>query len=377
MSPEHSPSILVVSASIGGGHVAAAKALTEVAQAEGLNVQHLDLLAYTAPGVRRLYQKAYFDMVRTAPDFVDWVGKRLDRNPRETRTRQERILARLTQAMSRSLVQMVKRSNPDLIVHTHFLPPSIVRPRQFAMPQVIVVTDYAAHNLWLHQGVKRYYVATPEVEAHMLAVGVDAGRIRVSGIPISPRFKRLPAKADARALLGLDADAGVLMFNVSGLEPHTLRDSLRSLQKITLPLEVIITCGRSQNLQTLVRRQLLGYQGPMRFAILGFIDDIAPYMAAADVLLGKPGGLTTSEALAAGLPFAIISPYPLQEEANANYLLENGAGFRINPLTTTAFKLERYFNNAAMQQRMKTAAKTLARPEAACAVMHSLINDPL
>jgi hypothetical protein len=91
-SPE--PRLLIVSASIGGGHVAAARALGEAAREDNLRSEHIDLLSYTAPGFRRLYRQTYFDLVRTAPDFVDWVGKRLDRRPREQRTRQERVMSR-------------------------------------------------------------------------------------------------------------------------------------------------------------------------------------------------------------------------------------------------------------------------------------------
>lgn len=369
--------LLIVSASIGGGHVAAARALSEAAHDEGLEPQHIDLLSYTAPGFRRLYRQTYFDLVRTAPDFVDWLGKRLDRRPQEQRTRQERVMARLTQLLSRSLVWQVRQRAPELIVHTHFLPAAIVRAERYDIPEAVVVTDYAAHNLWLQPGIKRYFVATHEVAAHLQAVGVGEDRVRVSGIPISPRFGALESKAAARAALGLAPERDVLLLMASGLDPLTFKTLLLALTHLRWPLTVLVICGRSRDLVAVAERELLGYSGLLSFTVLGFSEDIPRYMAAADLLLGKPGGLTTSEALAAGLPFAVVSPYPLQEEANANFLLESGVGFRLEPLTVTAYKLRRYFEDGEKRVQMSRTAQALAQPGAAQRVIRSLLDEPL
>ena len=371
------PRMLIVSASIGGGHVAAARALGEAARTRGLEPEHIDLLSYTAPGFRRLYRQTYFDLVRTAPDFIDWLGKRLDRRPQEERTRQERVMARLTQLLSRNLVWQVRQRAPELIVHTHFLPPAVVRAERYDIPEAVVVTDYAAHNLWLQPGIRRYFVATGEVAAHLQAVGIEDSRVRVSGIPISPRFKTLLPKAAARAALELAPERDVLLLIASGLEATTLKSLLGYLRELKWPLTVVVVCGRSDELVAVAERALLGYTGLMSFSVHGFIDDVPQYMAAADLLVGKPGGLTTSEALAAGLPFAVVSPYPLQEEANANFLLEHGVGFRLEPLTVTPYKLRNFFADDARRVVMRRAALARAQPGAAEYIIGSLLREPL
>ncbi len=369
--------MLIVSASIGGGHVAAARALGEAARERGLEPEHIDLLSYTAPGFRRLYRQTYFDLVRTAPDFVDWLGKRLDRRPQEERTRQERVMARLTQLLSRNLVWQVRQRAPELIVHTHFLPPAVVRAERYDIPEAVVVTDYAAHNLWLQPGIGRYFVATGEVAAHLQAVGIGGDRIRVSGIPVSPRFKTLPSKADARAALGLAPERDVLLLVASGLEAAVLKSLLTYLRELKWPLTINVVCGRSSELVAVAERALLGYTGLLNFSVHGFTDEMPQYMSAADLLVGKPGGLTSSEALAAGLPVAVVSPYPLQEEANANFLLEHGVGFRLEPLTVTAYKLRSFFADDVRREAMRRAALALAQPAAAEHIVGSLLSEPL
>lgn len=357
--------------------MAAARALGEAATEAGLVPQHIDLLSYTAPGFRRLYRQTYFDLVRTAPDFVDWVGKRLDRRPREQRTRQERVMSRLTELISRSLVRLVRTRSPDLIVHTHFLPPAIVRAERFDIPEAVVVTDYAAHNLWLQPGIGRYFVATEEIAAHLQGVGVERDRVRVSGIPISSRFRTLEGKDEARRALGLAPGRDVLLLMASGLEPATLRALLFWLQDLKWPLTVFVICGRSAELIAVAEHELLGYSGLITFLVLGFVEDIPRYMSASDLLVGKPGGLTTSEALAAGLPFGVVSPYPLQEEANANFLLERGVGFRLEPLTIAPYKLGHFLRDAKAREAMQRRAHALARPAAAADVIASLLDEPL
>lgn len=286
-------------------------------------------------------------------------------------------MARLTQLLSRNLVWQVRQRAPEIIVHTHFLPPAIVRAERYHIPEAVVVTDYAAHNLWLQPGVKRYFVATPEVAAHLQAVGVGGDRVRVSGIPISPRFGLLETQADARRALGLAPERDVLLLMASGLDQATFKNLLAWTQKLRWPLTVFVICGRSQDLVATAERELLGYSGLINFLVLGFVEDIPRYMAAADLLVGKPGGLTTSEALAAGLPFAVVSPYPLQEEANANFLLESGVGFRLEPLTVASFKLRRFFEDGPRRERMRRTAQALAQPDAAERVVRSLLDEPL
>ncbi len=286
-------------------------------------------------------------------------------------------MARLTQLLSRNLVWQVRHRAPELIVHTHFLPPAVVRAERYDIPETVVVTDYAAHNLWLQPGIKRYFVATGEVAAHLRAVGIGDDRVRVAGIPISPNFKALPSKAAARAALELAPERDVLLLIASGLEPATLKNLLGYLRELKWPLSVIIVCGRSDALVAVAERALAGYTGLLSFTVRGFVNNVPQYMSAADLLVGKPGGLTTSEALAAGLPFAVVSPYPLQEEANANFLLEHGVGFRLEPLTVTPYKLRAFFADDAKRAHMHQAALALAQPRAAEHIIGSLLAEPL
>lgn len=367
---ERRPRVLIVSASIGGGHVAAGRALEAAFGASGDPCLHVDLLDYTTAPFRRLYRRTYFELVRTAPDLVDWLGKRMDRRPSETRTRLGRARARFTGLVSFHLPRVVGEYRPDLLVYTHFLPPEILSTlRRPVLPrQAVVVTDYAAHALWMQPGVERYFVAAEEVAVHLRASGVDAERIRVTGIPVDPRFAVTGRRAEARERLGVSEDRDMLLLMAGGMDRRTLQVLLAQLCKLRWPLDAFVVCGRSPDLLDAANDAADEARDLVRIRPLGFTTEIPSLMAAADLVAGKPGGLTVSESLAAGVPFAVIQPYPLQEEANANHLLEHGAGVRIDPLTTFAHKLRAVLDDPERHAAMRAAAARLGRPDAAAAV---------
>ena len=161
------------------------------------------------------------------------------------------------------------------------------------------MTDFAAHSLWLQPGVARYFVATDDVAVHLRSAGVAPERVRVTGVPIDARFKALPPKGEAREALALSKDRDVLLVMAGGLDARTLEALVTQLKAFQWPLTVAIICGRSGELVNAVKGMLEDhdrtYGGLVHFQVLGFVREVPCYMAAADLMVGKPGGLTTSE----------------------------------------------------------------------------------
>lgn len=378
--------VLIISASIGSGHVAAARALESACHERGLEATHVDLLDYTTAPFRRLYRQAYFELVRSAPEFVDWLGRRLDRPGSPQRSAQERLRARLVRLISYHLPRLIQRTRPEVILHTHFLAPEILSTRlspeilrlggrERPIPQAVVVTDFFAHSFWMQPKVWRYFVATDEVAAHLAQSGVPPERVVVSGIPIDLRFAALPSRAEARARLGWPQERDCAVLLASGLSGRALHALLAQLKGLRWPLELKLVLGRSANLLELAQRAVAEAEGLVRFEVVGYTGEMPAYMAAADLLIGKPGGLSCAEALAAGLPFALVQPYPIQEEANSGYLLEQGVAIRLEPLTVAAHKLRRLLEDATRRERMRAAALATAKPEAARTVVRQVLED--
>jgi processive 1,2-diacylglycerol beta-glucosyltransferase len=368
--------ILLISASIGGGHTAAARALEAACFEKGLEVKHIDLLDYVPLPLRLVYRQTYFDLVRTAPDFIDWLGKNLDKNPTEVKSRRQKLRARISRLISYYLPRVIAEYRPDWIIHTHFIAPEILstRGRRLKIPQAIVITDFSAHSLWLNPKIALYFVASEEVKVHLQMSGVDSERIAITGIPIDVRFASLESKAKAREALGLSQTKDFLLFMASGLDEKVLAPLLRQLETLRYPLKAAVILGRSEELREIAERELRPETTDVDVELIGYTKEMPRYMAAADLLVGKPGGLTTSEALAAGLPFAVVSPYPLQEEANTTFLLEHGAGFRIDPLTVFGYKVKSFLQDTTRREQMTHNAHLLAKPEAARKILDIILE---
>ena len=183
--------VLILSASVGAGHLRAAdaleKAFVKLNAAE--EVKNIDVLNYTNPLFRRLYGKAYLDMVNTMPEVLGWMYDSLDK-PWQN---EKRRLA-LDRLNTQPFIKLLKKEKPDIAVCTHFLPAEIISwlkaKEKIFCPQAIVVTDFDAHALWLCHHYEKYFVALEETKVHLEKLGIPADKIAVSGIPIDPGFRR-------------------------------------------------------------------------------------------------------------------------------------------------------------------------------------------
>ena len=226
----------------------------------------------------------------------------------------------------------------------------------------MVVTDADVHRLWIHPGVDRYFVARDEAAALLTAVGVEPGTVEVTGIPIDPRFSERADRGALRRKHGLpDGPVVLLLAGCFGVGP--VQELAARLEQARRPAHFAVVAGRNEAL----RGALASAAGP-RTTVLGFTREIHEWMAAVDLLVTKPGGLTTSEALARGLPMLLVNPIPGQEERNADALLESGAAAKASSPQVLAWKVDALLGDAAQLEAMRSACLRSARPHAAAAV---------
>jgi processive 1,2-diacylglycerol beta-glucosyltransferase len=229
--------------------------------------------------------------------------------------------------------------------------------------------------MWLSRRFHRYFVAIDETKAHLEALGLPGERITVSGIPIDPIFAAPIDREATRVKYGLDPHKDTLLLSAGALGVGPTEVVVSRLKELQHDAQTVVICGRSQELRERITA-LVGEANP-RFKILGYSDRMDELMKISDLFVGKPGGLTTSEALACGLPMAIVSPIPGQEERNSDHLLEDGAAIKCNELTTIPFKLDQLLRDRDRLTAMRAAAQRLGRPDAARTVVETLLEDDL
>jgi len=368
--------VLIISTSAGTGHVRAAQALEKEFKNDPRvgEVIHEDALKFTNKLFREFYSTLYMKLVRSAPDLLGWVYKASDEP-----WKGETARIQLDRLNTIKLIRFIKDFDPQITVCTHFMPAGIISHLQekerLQTHHSIVVTDFDCHAMWLSRTFHRYFVALDETKAHLEALGLPAERITVSGIPIDPVFSQPVDRAQVRASYGLHPEKTTLLLSAGALGVGPTELIVERLKQLRHDTQTIVVCGRSEEVKQRVAHAAAGHHG--KFCILGYSDRMHELMHISDLFIGKPGGLTTSEALACGLPMAVFSPIPGQEERNADHLLEEGAGIRCNELTTLPFKIDRLLTNPARLGAMRAAARAIGHPNAARTIVQTLIDDRL
>jgi processive 1,2-diacylglycerol beta-glucosyltransferase len=374
--------VLLLSASAGAGHMRAAQAVeqafAEIGEASGerREIQHLDVLNYTNKVFRNLYSKAYIDLVNKMPEVPGWFYDKLDKPWKNERRR----LA-LDKLNTRPLVKLLRQYQPDLIVCTHFLPAEIVSwlraKERLTSRQVIVVTDFDVHAMWLVHHYEHYFVAIDEARVYLEALGIPAEKITVSGIPIDPVFARTKDKQEMRARHGLEPDRTTILLSAGGFGVGSVDALIAALMPLQQRAQIVAICGRNEELKARLSRQAsrLKPDATVKVKPFGYTKEMDELMAASDLVLGKPGGLTTCEALAKGLAFVIVNPIPGQEERNSDHLLEAGVGIRCNNLPTLAYKLDRLLADPDRLSAMQRNSRRMGRPNAAKEIVQQLITS--
>ena len=368
--------VLILSASAGTGHVRAADALAKSFAVEPSveAVEHLDALNYTNKLFHNFYSKLYLQLVKSAPHVLGWVYKASD-EPWKT----DAVRLRLDRLQAQKLVRFIRRFRPDIIICTHFMPTGIIAHLieigAIRTHLSVVVTDMDMHAMWLSRTFHRYFVAIDETKAHLEALGLPSERITVSGIPVDPVFAEPIDRAEMRRSLGLDPDRTTLLFSAGAFGLSPAEFVVSKIMQMRHRVQTIVICGKNEDLQQRVR-DIVGAENP-DFKIFGYTHRMHDLMKVSDLFLGKPGGLTTAESLACGLPLVIIDPIPGQEERNSDHLLEDGVALKCNELTTIAFKIDRLLDDPVRLESMRQRARALGRPQAAKTIVHTLLNDHL
>jgi processive 1,2-diacylglycerol beta-glucosyltransferase len=367
--------VFIATVSAGAGHSQAAAALEEAWRVERSQdaVTRLDVLDFVPKLYRKLYQKSYVRLVERAPDLWSYVFKKTD-NPVWVRklTRVRRTLAKWRSAR---FIRQMRSFKPDVVLCTHYMPLEIVgrlkakgRGR-FVPLTVSVVTDFEAHALWMEPGVDLYCVAAEETKARLVARGAPTENVLVTGIPIARKFSMPVDPVPVRRRMGLRDDLPVLLVLGGGLGLGPVADILGELNKLATAVQVVVVCGRNEPL----RRELAAQEHRHPTHVLGFVTCMHEIMAVADLVLTKPGGLTTSEALAMGKPLFVLNPIPGQEAANSDFLLEHGAAAKANRIEDLPFRLEKLLGSTKLAE-LARAAKALGQRDAATAICKAALE---
>jgi processive 1,2-diacylglycerol beta-glucosyltransferase len=368
--------ILLLSVSAGAGHVRAAEALRACAESyEDVSTLHLDVMDYVPESFRKVYADFYIKLINAHPNLWGVLYRHTDAlNPTGLTQKMRRTTERLS---TRALLRAIKEFGPDAIVCTHFLPAELlmheIRRERLHVPVWVQVTDFDLHRMWVISHMTGYFAGNEEIAARMQANGIPAEHTHVTGIPIMPAFSQPLKRETCAAEYGLDPARQTFMLMGGGAGVGALESITGTLLAMDGDFQLIVLCGR--NAKLLAALQELAKKHPSRLFPQGYTNQVERLMACADAIVTKPGGLTTSECLAMGLPMIVNAPVPGQEEHNADYLMEQGAALKAIDSIGLAYRIRYLRDHPEKLADMSHRAKALGRPHAARAVLDRVLAD--
>ena len=351
--------VLILSITAGQGHHATGKAISDYLKEQGVQCATLDTYEYAAPMIKEAVDKGYLLNVSYTPELFGKMYRMADKKNQYKFQTPFSLMRMINRHFAAEIFDLVEEYEPDAIVCTHVFAAAVVnvlRTRYHLQAATYgVITDFTVHPFWEDSPAIDYYVTASEYLGYQLSKkGLDAGKMLPFGIPIHPKFSQKLAPRQARERLGIDQDKPTVLLMGGSMGHGHFVEAVEQLDKLDLDFQMLVVCGSNEA----TRRRLLELKTAKPLYVYGFVDNVEVFMDASDCLVGKPGGLTASEALAKELPMIMLDPIPGQEERNVEFLLNNGLALAV---TATLPVEEAVYYLLSNNQRREVLVETIKR----------------
>lgn len=352
--------VLFLSVTAGQGHNQTAKAAMGYMVEQGIQCTMLDTFDYINPILCDSITKGYLISTKLTPSVY---GRMYRMAERMEHSNAKLSVNRLTSSvLSKKLEKYIREYDPDAIIATHIFAAQIlsnIKQKGLRAKTLGIVTDYTIHPFWEEPDLDYFVTASELLTRQALKKGIPAERILPIGIPIHPKFSKRICEKDARERLGIDNRDTVLVMSGS-MGYGNVAAVLKQLDKLDIDFQILSVCGSN----TALRKKIGTLDLKTKVHNYGFVDNVDVMMDAANAILTKPGGLTVSESLAKGLPMALMSPIPGQEERNVEFLMNNGLALRISKTFPADEAVYQLLLDPARTRAMVDRILQIAKPNA-------------
>jgi len=317
---------------------------------------------YTYPVLEKVVHNTYMGVIKTTPKVWDYMYD----NPKIVKNSQS-IQKFLHKTSHDKIGRLFAKYLPDTVVCTQAFPCGMVAAykveKKLNTKIIGVLTDFAPHSFWINEGVDYYIVPSMDAKERFIKKGVPEDAIKIYGIPLRMNFSLQLDKKPIAKHLGLDSDKPtvLIMGGGSGLGP--IKTIVKSLSKVSMDFQVIVITGMNKKIVNGMKRLIGKVQ--KKILLYEYANNVDELMEVADLIITKPGGLTTAECLSKGMPILIVDPLPGQEMRNTDFLIKNGIGIRIDDTSDVGEEVELLLKSPGRMATMKKAAYENSKPHAA------------
>ena len=359
--------IAILTLGVGAGHSRASQAIHQALHdgADNVEARTIDVLDLAEPWFLRFYLYPYWLTVKRVP----WVRRKF------FEWRQRKRLRRMApdwlfRRGCRSVLARLKSFRPHLVIVTEACAARLAamgrRDGWFDAPILAAQTDFCTEPVWVRDEIDLHCVGSEEAKSQMISWGVSANRVLYCGVPVDPSFALSFDRSELRRALALHPNRPVVLVMGGGMGRAPLDVIIQSLEVCRHPIQVIAVAGRNRMLRE--QLELLRGKLALDLHVFGWTESVPELMGAADLLVTKPGGVTASEAIAAGVPMILTSPVPGMEEDHLRFLVNQGVGLAAKELRQIPGLVSGLLDDPKRREELSSRARELARPDAAYAV---------
>ena len=371
--------ILIFYASYGGGHLNAAKSINDyiINNYPNNDVELIDCMKYVNKTIEKLTTAAYREMAKKAPWAWGKIYSDSQKGPLA------HLSSRSNKIMAIKLLRLLREKQPDVIISTHPFGSQMCsylkRKNKITAKIATIMTDFSPHDQWLvgHEFTDYFFVANDKMKNYLISKGITENKISVTGIPISNRFLKTYNKKEILDTYNLSEDKFTVLFfggGEFGLGKTKTAEIFESFVQESLKekIQIIAIAGKNPKMKASFKEIVSKYSVNTNTTnttditnnvkILEFTNQVPELMSISDLVVTKPGGLTTSESLASHLPMLIINPIPGQEEENAEFLEDKGIAIWLSKNDDSKIIIENLLADNQKLNLMKENTKLLARP---------------
>ena len=388
--------VLIMSASTGGGHNRAARAIKEELESRtidnmSIECEIVDSLKLVNNTMDKVISRGYEKSALYTPKAYGSVYRFSETT---IASKNEFKTNPLTSLMARKFKHLLNESTPDLIIGTHPFPMialstlkknnnihSLSRSESFYKstkvdipPMISVLTDYTTHSTWIQNEIDYYIVGHEYVKELLVYEGVDSEKVKAFGIPVEKSFLSHRDRETVLTELGLSPEKLTVLLMGGSFGAGNIKETLEDLIAIDRDFQILVITGRNEHLKDKLSKMLDSTIHNKNICLLGYTNKINDILASIDVLISKPGGLTTTEALLNDVPMIVPYFIPGQEEENLDFLTNCGAALRTTKKYSLPVLLKVLIEDPSRLDNLRKNIKSIRKFDSAVNISNLVVD---
>ena len=388
--------VLIMSASTGGGHNRAARAIKEELESRtidnmSIECEIVDSLKLVNNTMDKVISRGYEKSALYTPKAYGSVYRFSETT---IASKNEFKTNPLTSLMARKFKHLLNESTPDLIIGTHPFPMialstlkknnnihSLSRSESFYKstkvdipPMISVLTDYTTHSTWIQNEIDYYIVGHEYVKELLVYEGVDSEKVKAFGIPVEKSFLSHRDRETVLTELGLSPEKLTVLLMGGSFGAGNIKETLEDLIAIDRDFQILVITGRNEHLKDKLSKMLDSTIHNKNICLLGYTNKMNDILASIDVLISKPGGLTTTEALLNDVPMIVPYFIPGQEEENLDFLTNCGAALRTTKKYSLPVLLKVLIDDPSRLDNLRKNIKSIRKFDSAVNITNLVVD---